>query len=548
MAPGILYVTMQPGKDLPSTQFHDWYNNEHGPLRLRLPFVKNGFRYRATDLDGPAKGKHEWMAIYDMTDLNGLNGDEYMKLRGPPHQSQRERDVRPHVDIDRRSYEFVSERSIPNFKKLEDIGGEKEGNVVVHVGITPNNEITPEELTRWYDEEHIDMLSKVPGWRRTRRFKTSPLDKKDETEYIALHEYAPQNGLGGPEFQAATSTDWAKKIKAAVELRRRVYEHYYTFGPAPRDLSSPIDWDAPPLQTKTTSAGQSGRPVVESYITTHDGAQLPYRLEGSSDPDAPVIVCSNSILVTYGIWDNFVNAFFSKSENKKYRVLRYLTRGRSSNAGSGMVSVDKLGDDIVELLDALRVPKAALIIGVSLGGATVLNVGLRHPDRVERFIACDTNAKSPAGNSKAWKERIEMAEKEGASAQVASGETQPIVGEELAEITTRRWFVKESYDGGAMEKECHRVKDMVRTNSLEGFRQSVQALWEYDMEPQMKGCKVKGAFLVGSGDGVLPGTMRKMAEDLAGGVQCTVIEGAGHLPMVEKPEQVAEVVTKMLSH
>lgn len=549
MAPtaGILYVTMQPASDLPAAEFHDWYNNEHGPLRVRLPFVENGFRYHATDLDGPGKGKHEWMAIYDTPDMDEFNSPTYLALRGAPVQSQRERDIRPHVDINRKSFDFVSERKAAAFKKLEDVRNAAEGNVMVSVSLSLKPGQSGDELDKWYDEEHIDMLSKVPGWLRTRRFVTAAIDNKTEVEYLALHEYAPKNGLGGKEFEAATSTPWANDIMSNVvaEKRRRVYDLYYTFGPAPRDLANFVGagrrpWDSPAVKTKTIPAGSEGG-AVESYITTKDGCELPYRLEGSTDPNAPLIVLSNSILVEWGIWDGFVSAFLAK--NKQYRILRYHTRGRYSNAGKTAVTVDLLASDIIALLDALRVPKAAAIAGVSLGGATVLNAALNFPDRIGAFMSCDTNDKSPAGNSKAWGERIAMAEKEGAQAQ--SGEK--IVGEELAEITTKRWFVKDSYDGGEMEKECSRVNRMVVNNSLEGFKQSVRALWEYDMQPQMKGGSVKGVFVAGSGDGVLPKTMKDMAERYGSGVECVIIDGAGHLPMVEKPEEVAEVASKLLS-
>lgn len=536
---------MQPSPDLPSAEFHDWYNNEHGPNRLRLPFINNGFRYRAIDLDGeaPSTSKPEWMAIYDTPDMDAFNSEAYLALRGAPVQTQRERDIRPSVAIDRRSYDFVSEKKSPAFKKLEDIEHADQGNVMVSVLLSLKPGKSGEELDKWYNEEHIDMLSKVPGWLRTRRFVTAAIDKKDTVEYLALHEFSPKgNGIGGEAYMASTTTPWAKDIMSNVVATRtrRVYELFYKFGAAPRDVGNYIaagtkTWESPATKTKTIDGG------VESYVTTKDGTDLPYRLEGSTDPEAPLIVCCNSILTEWGIWDKFVKAFLAK--NPQYRILRYHTRGRYSNCGSTPITVDLLASDIIALLDELKVKKAASVMGVSLGGATVLNVALNYPARVASFMSCDTNDKSPAGNSKAWGERIEMAEKEGASAQ--SGEK--IVGEELAEITVRRWFVKESYDGAAMEKECERVKTMVVNNSLEGFKQSVRALWEYDMQPKMKDGKVKGVFVAGSGDGVLPKTMKDMAERYGSGVECVIIEGAGHLPMVEKPEDVAAVATKLLS-
>jgi pimeloyl-ACP methyl ester carboxylesterase len=371
-------------------------------------------------------------------------------------------------------------------------------------------------------------------------------------EYLALHEYEPKNGLGGEEFKAATSTPWAKEIASHVvqKKERRVYSLYYTFGPAPRDLSVLSNEELVPFTstdglTTTIPTSLSSRGAIESYITTKDGVDLPYRLEGSPDPNAPCIVLSNCILVTHGIWDAFIKVFLSHPQNSKYRILRYLSRGRSSKCGTKPITVDLLASDIIALLDALRIPQAAAIIGVSLGGATVLCTALKYPDRINAFISCDTSAKSPAGNQKTWSDRIAIAEQEGATAQ-EGGEA--IVGEKLAELTVRRWFVPKSYEIADLVPDLERVKDMVRTNSLEGFKKSVQALWEYDLTHLMRGSKIKGAFFVGGGDGVLPGAMKKMAESYGdSGADYVVIEDAGHLPMVEKPKEFAEAVTKFLA-
>lgn len=543
--PGILYVTMERGANLSPARFQDWYNNEHGPLRLRLTdFVTNGFRYRASDLEDTGKGKPEWMAIYDITDMAELTKDQYMQLRGDPIQSQRERDLRPDLTIDRRSLDLANTWDSKEFKPLEALDTKLEENSMVAVSITLKKGSNPEELNKWYEAEHISSLSKMSGWLRSRSFTTSAMDGKDVVEYLTLHDYAPKNGLDGREIESAVTKSCPKEL--VEEVRIRTYNMHYIFGPAPRELAPLSEpdvpsFDSPATETRTFPDTEGG--AIESYITTKDGVRIRYRLEGSSDMNAPLIVLSNSILVDWGIWDGFVSQFLSSPQNKKYRILRYLTRGRSSDCGSEKITVQLLASDIIALLDALRVPQAAAIVGVSLGGATVLCAGLTYPERIAKFMSCDTSSKSPQGNSKLWGERIALAEKEGAIN--AAGER--VVGDELAEITVRRWFVAESYDGGNMEKECERVKSMVVNNSLEGFKKTVEALFEYDLKPQMAGYQGKAGFLVGGGDGKLPETMDAMAKSLGQGAAFHRVEGAGHLPMVEKPKEVVEAVVSLLA-
>ncbi|KAJ7143510.1 hypothetical protein C8R43DRAFT_1014449 [Mycena crocata] len=85
-----------------------------------------------------------------------------------------------------------------------------EKHYMVLNGMTPN-ENADETFNDWYAEEHIPMLSVVPGWRSSRRFRlvtasTSP------PHYLALHEWTSREAFSTPEFKAATNTPWRTRV------------------------------------------------------------------------------------------------------------------------------------------------------------------------------------------------------------------------------------------------------------------------------------------------------------------------------------------------
>lgn len=223
-------------------------------------------------------------------------------------------------------------------------------------------------------------------------------------------------------------------------------------------------------------------------LTTFSGALIPYKIFGPPSPTAPLVLLSNPLLVTWAVWDPFLTAFFTHPSNKKYRLLCYLTRGRSSQYGNEEITLDVLADDIAALLDAVGVRKAKAVIGVSIGGATVLKFAIRYPERTEGMVCGSIFARSPEGGQRVWEERVAIAEGE----TVVDEAGERVVGGPLAELSVRRWFVKGSFDGGVMEERIEGIGRLVEGNSLGGFRALVHALYDFDMREEMVGCKVKG--------------------------------------------------------
>lgn len=535
--PGILYVTMQPKPGLSLDQFHEWYNNEHGPTRLRLPHIfANGLRYAATDSEEP-----HFLAAYDVTSMSHLDTPTYTSLR--ENRSPREAQTIGQVDVKRYFYDLVSERKSPLFLSIEHLtDAEAEGLVLVAV----ENTVTAAEgaeqaLDKWYEEEHIPMLSKVPGWLRTRRFRTSTsLDKNAPLKYLILHEYARENGLGGPEYKAATSTKWREEIFAKViaNKHRRTYSLFYVFGPAPRDLSSLVTLPAEKAflssDAKTKTTPNDGKPVLQSYVTAKDGLTIPYRLEGNTDPKAPTVAFCNSLLTSLHMWDDLVNIL--KEARPELRILRYDFRGRHSVPEPPVPStLELLSDDLATLLSGLRIEKLHALVGVSMGGATTLKFSLKYPDKLSKFVACDFNVASSDANTQAWKDRIAVAESN-------SEDGTPGI-KKLAGATVERWFHPHTMT--AKTNVASWMTEMVADNDVQGFRYGCQALWDYNMREEMKACTVPGLLVVGDGDG--KGALVKAMDGFKAGVgenglDLKIVPEAGHLPMCESPEAFWDAV------
>ena len=69
------------------------------------------------------------------------------------------------------------------------------------------------DFVAWYREEHIDMLLKVPGWRRVRLFRQVD---GDGPTFMAVHELESPAVFDRPEYEASIATPWRQRIRSSV--------------------------------------------------------------------------------------------------------------------------------------------------------------------------------------------------------------------------------------------------------------------------------------------------------------------------------------------
>ena len=134
---------------------------------------------------------------------------------------------------------------------------------------------------------------------------------------------------------------------------------------------------------------------------------------------APALVFANSLGSDFRIWQEVAPAF-----RERYRVVLYDKRGHGlSDAPPAPYTIDQHTDDLLALLDHLRIEKAA-IVGLSVGGMIAQRMAIRTPQRVGALVLCDTAAK--IGTSEMWAERIAAVEQAGI--------------ESIADNVLQRWF------------------------------------------------------------------------------------------------------------
>ncbi|KAL7277765.1 hypothetical protein ACG7TL_008708 [Trametes sanguinea] len=208
---GLLFVFGEAGPKLSDDEFNDWYDNEHVPLRMAIPAFRTTARWEATDGKRPY-----YLATYDLESCAVLNEPPYATLADT--RSEREKDVIRRVQLlDRRTYDVLG----PDFPPALGYDEREPGPCLITMQI----EIKPEledELNRWYAEEHIGLLAKVPGWRRSRRFvlrEAGPAKGTDAAKvvgrppkYLAVHEWESPASFETREFKHATSTPWRMKM------------------------------------------------------------------------------------------------------------------------------------------------------------------------------------------------------------------------------------------------------------------------------------------------------------------------------------------------
>lgn len=253
-----------------------------------------------------------------------------------------------------------------------------------------------------------------------------------------------------------------------------------------------------------------------------NGITLHYQRIGAPE-GKPVLVFSNSLGTDFRIWRDVIVQLAGD-----FSIITYDKRGHGlSDAPPAPYRMDDHVDDLAGLLDYLHV-KSAIICGLSVGGMIAQGLALKRPDLVKALVLCDTAHK--IGTDAMWNERIAAVEKGGIAA--------------ISKNILERWFSK--MYRRADNPDFAGYRNMLERTPLAGYIGTSAAIRDTDFTRRTPTINVPALCVVGSEDGSTPPTLVGELAKLLPDSQFEVIEGAGHLPCIEKPDVLFDILRPFL--
>ena len=193
-------------------EFNDWYDTEHLPERQRTPGFINCVRWAG--VDDPKVS----IATYDLESREVLHSAPYLAI-GRENLSPWSKRMTSKAQ---RLLRIEADQLIPG----DEISRLTTQNLLIVACNVKAEMLT--EVQRWYREEHIPRLSKVPGCVSARHFHSHAGTHNS----IALYEIDKAETCASEVWKEAAFTPWTLKMRPHLNDMLRVVLQRYQRGAA----------------------------------------------------------------------------------------------------------------------------------------------------------------------------------------------------------------------------------------------------------------------------------------------------------------------------
>lgn len=265
--------------------------------------------------------------------------------------------------------------------------------------------------------------------------------------------------------------------------------------------------------------------IANNINLTTNGLNVSYTDKGPED--APGIIFIHGFPLNKSMWDMQMEVL-----SDEYRIIAYDVRGHGdSDAGNESFSIEIFVNDLISLMDALKINKTVLC-GLSMGGYIAINAVENYPERFDALILSDTHciADSPEAKDKRLV-AIESIKKNGV--------------EEYADESIKNLFAPESLT--TKKTEIALVREMIVKTVKQTLYNSMHALaMRKETCGKLSEIKIPVLILVGNEDIITPPAAAKFMHENMRGSVLYILEHAGHLCNMENPFEFNYQVRKFI--
>ncbi|MEM1129400.1 MAG: 3-oxoadipate enol-lactonase [Pseudomonadota bacterium] len=182
--------------------------------------------------------------------------------------------------------------------------------------------------------------------------------------------------------------------------------------------------------------------------------------------------------------------------------------------------------DVIALIEHFGLSDV-LLCGVSVGGLIAIGVADARPDLVGALVLSNTAAK--IGTPEIWAERLALVK--------AGGQ------EAIADALMDRWFSARFQRERPATVQGYRT--MVVRGSRSGYLKTGEAIRDTDFRTATPRIAVPVHVLAGDEDGSIPPDIAAALAQSIPDARLTVLSDCGHLPCVQHPQEVANVIASL---
>lgn len=200
--------------------------------------------------------------------------------------------------------------------------------------------------------------------------------------------------------------------------------------------------------------------------------------------------------------------------SRQFRVITYDHRGTGqSDRIQRAFSVDQMAEELVGLMDALKIPQAH-IVGMSTGGAIGQTIAIEHPERVMKLALCSTWT-----HCDPWFRRLFQARRD----------LYLQAGPELhAQFHPLFLYSPDYVNAHDAEIEEERKNAPTKSSPVEVSVGRIDALMKFDRRVGLSKIKAETLVLGSEGDFITPSYFSQALAQAIPGAKLKVYKGGGH--------------------